>query len=180
MAEAVREMALLPQGAAGYGWERLIDAMIADPFVSQRELAVGFGLKASQIAALLAAEEFQRSYAARVEALVTPQVRTIRLSVEERFRGVTLRTLELLQERLEADPSDQLLLRSLELTTRALGYGSKEPPAASVTNVTNHLTVLGENLVRLLASKRAPNDAAHDASNQSLTGVTYDATAEVI
>ena len=149
----------LPQGAAGHGWERLIDAMIADPFVTQADMGARFGLSTRAVAAIWASDEFQRAYAARVEAVVDPTIRTIRLSVEERFRGVAMRTLELAAERLEADPSDQFILRALELTTRALGYGSKEPAPASVTNVTNHLTVLGENLVGLLARKRAQADA---------------------
>ena len=74
---------------------------------------------------------FKQRLEERREELVDPE---IRLSLKERFEALATRSLQLLQERLEEQPSDALLLKSTELGARALGIGGNAPPQVLVTS----------------------------------------------
>jgi len=78
--------------------------------------------------------------------------------MEERFRALVLRSLEIVREKLDrpaAQIPDQLVMRSLELSSRALGYGARLDQAAVQVSVENHLEILSDNLVMLLQRKIA-------------------------
>ena len=138
-----------------YTHNAIIDALIADPCISQQELAARFGYTAGWVSQILASDAFQARLAERTGELVDP---TIRASVEERFKATVLRSLEILQEKLDrpaAQIPDNLALRSLELSSRALGYGTRLEQAAVQVSVENHLEILSDNLVMLLQRKIA-------------------------
>jgi hypothetical protein len=138
-----------------YTHEAMIDLLLARPEMSQNELAAYFGYSASWICTILASDAFQARYAERSRDLIDPIVRA---TVEERFKGLVSRSLEILEEKL-SKPShqvpDQLALRTFELSTRAAGYGSRDqtPPVAPV-EMHVHLEQLGGGLVDLLKRKR--------------------------
>lgn len=138
-----------------YTHDAMIDLIIAEPAISQNALARQFGYSASWVSQIIASDAFQARLAERTQELVDP---TIRVTVEERFKGLVLRSLEILSDKLnkssEAIP-DNLALRTLELSSRALGYGAKAPPASAEVNVNVHLEELGGNLVQLLRRKKA-------------------------
>lgn len=139
-----------------YTHEAMIDLLLAQPAMSQGDLAAHFGYSASWICQILASDAFQARYAERSRDLVDP---ILRATVEERFKGLVLRSLEILQEKLNK-PShqvpDQLALRTFELSSRAAGYGSREqtPPVAPI-EMHLHLEQLGGGLTDLLRRKRA-------------------------
>lgn len=140
-----------------YTHDAMVDLIIAEPAISQNQLAAHFGYSPSWISQVIASDAFQSKLAERTKSLVDP---TVRFSVEERFKGLVLRSLEIIAEKLNK-PShqipDQLALRSLELASRAAGYGAKETVAVQV-NVDNHLDELGKNLVTLLRKKKVECD----------------------
>ncbi len=68
----------------------IIDAIIADPCISQQQLAARFGYTAGWVSQILASAAFQARLAERTEELVDP---TIRVSVEERFKAIVLRSI---------------------------------------------------------------------------------------
>lgn len=137
-----------------YTHDAMIDLIIANPAISQNELALHFGYSPSWISQIIAADAFQSRLAERTKDLVDPM---IRVSVEERFKSLVLRSLEILAEKL-SKPShqipDQLALRTLEVSARAVGYGAKDTTVVQNT-VEVHLDKLGENLVTLLRKKKA-------------------------
>ena len=103
------------------------------------------------LAKILASDAFQAKLAERSEELVDP---AIRATVEEQFKGLVLRSLDILREKLNKPAAaipDNLAIRSLELASWALGYGAREPTVAVQVNVDNHLEKMAENLVGLLA-----------------------------
>lgn len=138
-----------------YTHEAMSDQLIANPTISQNDLAALFGYSPSWVCQILASDAFQARHIERVRDLVDP---TLRATVEERFKGLMLRSLEILQEKLNK-PShqipDQLALRTFELSSRAAGFGARDmtPPVAP-GDVHVHLHDLGENLTKLLAKKR--------------------------
>lgn len=150
-----------PSGAArgvtkvSYTHDAMIDMIISNPTITQNQLAAQFNYTAGWVSQIIASDAFQSRLAERAGDLVDPAVR---LTVEERFKGLVLRSLEILRERLDR-PShqipDNLVLRSLELSSRAIGFGAREVPPAPAVSMHVHLETLGDNLTQLLRRKRA-------------------------
>lgn len=157
-----KPVALWPSGAARgvqkvhYTHDAMVDLIIAEPTISQNSLAAHFGYTAGWVSQVIASDAFQSRLAERTSELVDP---TIRATVEERFKALVLRSLDILREKLDkpsASIPDQLVVRSLELSSRAMGYGAREnPPAAPAVNMHVHLESLGEGLTQLLRRKKS-------------------------
>ena len=85
-------------------------------------------------------------------------------TVNERFKGLTLRSLDRLMEKLDAPQvSDNVVLKAVELGAKAMGVGGNaapQPPAA------DHLAQLANRLIDLQANIRK--------------GVTFDGQATVV
>lgn len=140
-------------GKVHYTHAAMIDMIIADPCISQNQLASHFGYTASWVSQIISSDAFQVQLNARTAQMVDP---VIQASIESRFKGLVSRSLEILAEKLNGPSSnipDNLALRALELSSRALGYGAR-PETKIEVNVTNHLDQLGENLVGLLKRKK--------------------------
>ena len=138
-----------------YSHEALIDLMIAQPEMSQNDLAARFGYSASWISQVISSDIFQGKLMERVTEIVDP---TLTATVEQRLKGQVLRSMELLREKLDrpaAEVPDNLVLRTLEISSRALGYGAKDTQVNVQVNVEGHLEQLGGRLTELLNRKKA-------------------------
>lgn len=137
-----------------YTHDAMVDLIIGRPEISQNELAVSFGYSPSWISNIIASDAFQARLAERTAELVDPM---LRLTVEERFKGILLRSIEILNEKLNKPAHqipDNLALRTGELAAKALGYGARAEAIPVKVDVHNHLNVLGENLTTLLRRKK--------------------------
>jgi len=105
-----------------YTHDALIDMIIANPAIDQRELARFFGYSEAWISTLMASDSFQAAFERRKEEMVDPIVRH---ACEEQFKGLVLESMRILRKKLEANPSDQLALEVFKSSTRAMGYGAK-------------------------------------------------------
>lgn len=158
----VRSPALWPSGArqaiqkVSYTHDAMIDLMIATPGISQNELAARFGYSPSWISQVISSDAFQARLAERSSEIIDP---ALKATVEDRFKGVMMRSLDILQQKLDrpaGDIPDNLALRTFEIASRAAGYGlRKDPPVAVQVNVNQHLESLGENLIGLLRRQKA-------------------------
>lgn len=151
-----------------YTHDGMIDLIIANPSISQNELAAHFGYSASWISQIIASDAFQARLAERRDEIVDP---AIRASVEEQFRGLVFRSLDILRTKLarpaEAIP-DNLVLRTVEIAAKVAGYGIREDaPSNAPGDMHVHLTVMGERLTALLHQKR---------TDTPIEGVFIDAT----
>lgn len=130
----------------------MIDAIIAEPSISQGELAARYGYTPAWICQVIASDAFQAQLAARKDELIDP---VLRMTIEERFRALVRRSLDVLQEKL-AQPHtaipDQLALRAAELGARSLGLGHQQPPPPPPAG--DRLVILSDRLVGLLSSHR--------------------------
>lgn len=139
-----------------YSHDAMIDMILAQPGISQNEIALRFGYTPGWISQVMASDAFQARLAERSSEVVDP---LLRATVKERFDGLVLRSLEILRDKLDrpsSDIPDQLALRALEISSRARGYGGKDevPPQTNVS-VEVHLESLGANLTTLLRRRKA-------------------------
>jgi len=136
-----------------YTHDSMIDLIISNPVIDQNQIAAHYGYTPGWVSQIIASDSFQARLAERKDELIDP---TIRASIEENFKALVVRSLAILKDKMNK-PShqipDNLALRTLELSTRALGYGVR--PEAVAPPSEGRLEELGERLVGLLERKRA-------------------------
>ena len=139
----------------------MIDFIIANPTISQGALAARYGYSQGWISNVMASDAWQAAMAARRDEIVDP---ALKATMEERFRGLTILSLQRLQQKLEAPQvSDQVVLRAVELGAKALGIGGNQP-AREPAPEADRLERLAARLIDLQANVRH--------------GITYDGEAE--
>ena len=147
-----------------YSHKGMIDLILANPGITQNEIATQIGYSASWVSLVMSSDAFQAELQARSEQIIDP---TLKLTVEQRLKGVMVRSLSILEEKLKNRPEDipdNLVVRALEASAKAAGYGSKVSVQVNTQNVqNNHLEILGDNLVKLMAQKRAEVSADEQA-----------------
>lgn len=114
-----------------YTHEDCVDIILANPGISQNELAARYGYSAAWISVVINSDAFQARLAARRSELIDP---VLMATLNERFRALTVRSVEVLQEKLcmpAASVPDQLALQAAALGAKALGLGTPQPPAAA-------------------------------------------------
>jgi len=138
-----------------YSHDGLINLILANRGISQNELAARMGYSASWISQVMSSDAFQARLLERAQEIEDP---TLRATIEDGLKGMLNRSMEILKEKLKGEPAaipDNLALRTLELSTRALGYGAREQTVAVQVNIDQHLENLGERLTGLLSRKKA-------------------------
>ena len=138
-----------------YSHDGMINLIIAHRGISQNQIAAHFGYSASWVSQVMSSDAFQARLAERAAEIEDP---TIRATVEEGLKGLITRSVEIIKEKLKGEASsipDNLAIRTLELSTRALGMGAKAPVVNVGINVENHLDDLGGRLTSLLARKKS-------------------------
>lgn len=107
-----------------YSPELFVDILINNPDYSPRQLGEIFGKPQSWVAQVLASANFQAALDPRRTELANPEYA---MTLEERFRGLTIRSLTVLQEKLEAGKAvpDFVVIKIAELGIKALGMGQK-------------------------------------------------------
>jgi hypothetical protein len=125
----------------------MIDMIVAEPWISQNELALRFGYTASWVSTIMTSDAFKAKLELRKDEIVDP---VLRMGLEERFQAVTQRSLEVLMEKLASPAAaipDNLVLRAAELGAKSLGMGQVKE--ASGTPPANGLDQLADRLIAL-------------------------------
>lgn len=131
-----------------YTHDGMIDLIVENPAISQGELAATFGYTPGWVSLVMSSDAFKERLEERRAELVDP---AIRATIEERFKAMTTRSLEVLQEKLAQDAHqipDNLVLKALELGAKGLGIGGNAPPPAP-RDGGNRLEALAERLLAL-------------------------------
>lgn len=138
-----------------YSHDGMINLILANPGISQNQVAAMLGYSASWVSTVMVSDAFQARLAERSAEIIDPM---LRISVKEQFEGMVNRSLEILRHKLSQPPElvpDQLALRALEISSKAAGYGAKvEPTPISPQTVHNHLHILSDQLTGLLRQKK--------------------------
>lgn len=138
-----------------YSHKAMIDLILANPGISQNEIAARFGYSASWVSQIFSADAFQTQLAERTKDIVDP---ALRATVEQNFKAIIIRSQAILMEKLNGTAetvSDNLTMRALELGSRALGYGAREPAPPTSVNVEVHLEQLSTRMAHLLDRRKA-------------------------
>jgi hypothetical protein len=110
-----------------YSHDAMVDVMVANPSIRQKELAAMFGRSDAWISIVIASDVFQLKLAERKSELVDP---TIKEEIEARFKVMTRRSLEVLQDKLN-QPSSVVdagfALKAAELGMKGMGIGQPQP-----------------------------------------------------
>lgn len=153
----VKAAEVIPAGAiqkVNYTHDGMINLILANRGITQNAIAAHYGYSASWVSQVMSSDAFQARLMERAAEIEDP---TLRATVEDSLRGLVARSMEIIKEKLNgpaASVPDNLALRTLELSTRALGYGAREATVVQV-NVENHLEQLGGRLTNLLTRKKA-------------------------
>jgi hypothetical protein len=132
-----------------YTHDSMIDLIIANPAISQNDIAAHFGYTPSWVSIIFTSDAFQAKLAARRAELVDP---AIAATIEETFKALTHQSLKILMKKLEAPVvSDNLALRAAELGAKSLGLGGHAAPPVQDPS---RLESLAERLTGLLNRKR--------------------------
>lgn len=110
-----------------YTHDAMIDVLVATPMISQNELAAMFGYSAAWISTVMNSDAFQEKLLARRVEMVNPGIAQ---NVNERFRGLAARSLEVLQKKLDVPfqmVPDELALKVAGLAAKGLGVGGFAP-----------------------------------------------------
>jgi hypothetical protein len=107
-----------------YTHEDCIDAILANPAVTQNALAARYGYTPSWISLIINSDAFQAALAKRRDEVISPELRA---TVEERLRTLMVESSRVLHERLLAvNCPPNLALGVLGTASKALGYGARE------------------------------------------------------
>lgn len=136
-----------------YTHDGMIDMMLAEPELSQRALAARFGYTESWISTIINSDAFQARLAARRAEIVDP---TLQLTLEDKWRGLTVRSVEVLMRKLDRPVDaipDNLVLKAAELGAKVLppGKGGNQ-----LDDGVGGLTALAANLIKLRGDVYTP------------------------
>lgn len=138
-----------------YSHDGMIDLILVNPGITQNEIAARLGYSVGWVSQVCCSDAFQARLAERSKEVVDP---VLRASIEDQFKGLVARSLDILRVKLERQPGDipdNLALRTLELSSRALGYGARPPATPGEIDAVAHLARAADNLTVLLAKKKA-------------------------
>lgn len=134
-----------------YTNDSLVEYLVANPGCTPELIAAAFGQPKRWFLSILATDSFQLALDSKRHLLSDP---AITATMEERFRALSLQSLDVLQRKLESkDASDLLVLKASELGVKALGMGMA-PTAAPVLTPVAGIDTLAERLVAALEKQR--------------------------
>ena len=107
-----------------YTHEDCIDAILANPAVTQNALAERYGYTPSWISLIINSDAFQAALAKRRDEVISPELKA---TVEERFRALIMESQRVLHDKLMTPGCPpNIALGVLGTASRALGYGARE------------------------------------------------------
>ena len=117
-------VAMLPAGGVGkYTPTAMVQLILAWPEATLDQLCQHFAMPTYYISHILASEAFQAALDPVRHLVPNPQLTA---SLQERFAALAIRSSDVLLQRMDSkEVSDQLVLQSNALSTKALGMGTK-------------------------------------------------------
>lgn len=106
-----------------YTHDAMIDLILAHPEMSQGQLAKYFNFTEGWVSRVIGSDAFQARLAQRKEDVVDPEIRQ---TLEEKLQGLAHQSLAIVAEKMGVTKNPDLALKTLELTTKALGFGARD------------------------------------------------------
>lgn len=114
-----------------YSHDAMIDLLIANPAISQGQIASAFGYTQAWVSRVMNSDAFNVRLAERKGELVDP---TIAATIEEKFKALASKSLDVVLEKLTVTQNPDTALKALEITSKALGYGARQQNVAVQQN----------------------------------------------
>lgn len=144
----------LPVDCLRYSPERMVDIIINNPDYTPKQLGQVFGRTAGWVAQVLASQNFQSALDPHRHEVLNPEYA---MTLEERFRGLTIRSITVLQEKLEAGKTlpDLTVVKIAELGIKALGMGQKvEKPTSPEDAPKNSSEMVADRIMAAMAKRK--------------------------
>lgn len=119
-----------------YTHEAMIDVLLAEPTISQRELANRFDMREAWISRIIGSDAFQAALAKRRDDVANP---IIAASIDDKLSGLVNQSLEIIAEKLETSRSLDTAFKGLEIGVKALGFGARQ---SGGNNQQNNFTIV--------------------------------------
>lgn len=114
-----------------YSHDAFIDYIIANPAISQGQLAAHFGYTQAWVSRVMNSDAFLSRLALRKEELVDP---VIAASIDEKIRTLASLSLDVVIDKLATTQSAELGMKAFEVSSKALGYGARQANVAVQNN----------------------------------------------
>lgn len=114
-----------------YTHDAMIDLILQQPMIDQNNIAAYFGYSVGWVSRVIGSDAFQARLALRKTEVVDP---AIIASMEDRLRGLAYQSMDIIQKKLDATGSADIALKTLELSTKALGLGARPANVATQNN----------------------------------------------
>lgn len=114
-----------------YSHEAMIDLIVAEPTISQNQLAAKFGYTVPWISRVMGSDAFQGALAKRREEITDP---FLIATVEERLRGLATQALDVIADKLQITQNADIALKALDISVKALGFGARERHSGPTQN----------------------------------------------
>jgi hypothetical protein len=137
-----------------YSPELMVDVILNNQDFSSKQLAEIFGRTQGWVSQVLASRSFQDALEPHRHLVLNPEYA---MTLEERFRGLTIRALTVLQEKMEAGKAlpDMTVLKTAELGIKALGMGQKvEKPTSPEDIPQNSSEKVAERIMAAMQKRR--------------------------
>lgn len=136
-----------------YTHDAMIDLILQNPQMTQDQIGVYFGYTQGWVSRVFGSDAFQARLAHRKTELVNPQ---ILMTLDEKMTGLAHQSLEILSEKLTATKSADMALKTLELSSKAIGMGAR---AQNVQNNTYVVALPPKGVDEQQWATQAQNDA---------------------
>lgn len=113
-----------------YTHAAIIDAILANPSITQGRLSEMFGYTQAQTSIIVNSESFKKAMRERKAELVDPLLQT---TIEDKLYGLVDTAIDTLMPHL-ANGDKNTALRALEIGSRAMGMGVAKPQQVAVNN----------------------------------------------
>lgn len=114
-----------------YSHDAMIDVIIAEPKITQKELAARFERNSGWISRIIGSDAFQAALAKRREEVSDP---FLTATMEERFRGLASQSIDVLVEKLDLTKNADVALKALDISSKALGFGARSVSGGQIHN----------------------------------------------
>ncbi len=105
-----------------YSHDAMIDVLITEPEITQVELAKRFQKTQPWISRIIGSDAFQGALAKRRDEILDP---FLVATIEERFRGLAMQSLDVIAAKLETTQNTDLALKALDISAKSLGFGAR-------------------------------------------------------
>jgi hypothetical protein len=102
--------------------EAMIDFMVLNPTVTQNDIAKQFDRSVGWVSILINSDSFQAALSKRRDDLLDPVVVA---SIEEKMKAMVSTSVDVVLEKLQLSRNTDLALKSLEIGSKALGFGAR-------------------------------------------------------